>query len=303
MNGIEQALIGGVGGGTALLLPALGELIGQRAGIVNLGAEGCMLAGALSAFAVAVETGSAWTGVAAGLLAGAICGLMHAWLTIWCRADQLASGLVVWFLALGVTSVYGTGYISATITPLPAIAVPGLAGIPWVGPILFNHDGLVYLGYVLVVVIAFVLYRTRLGLLIRATGERPEVVAATGGRLRLVQLGAVVTGAGLAGVGGGAAVGRLCGELVLRHDQWLRICGRGSGALRRVATGPRLAGAYLFGIALAAASVLQAHGVAVNQYLLDALPYLVTLVALVMLTGRGSAEAPEALRRALTRSG
>jgi ABC-type uncharacterized transport system permease subunit len=135
MNGIEQALIGGVDGGTALLLPALGELIGQRAGIVNLGAEGCMLAGALSAFAVAVETGSAWTGVGAGLLAGAVCGLVHAGLTIWCRADQLASGLVVWFLALGVTSVYGTGYISAAISPLPAIAVPGLAGILWLGPI------------------------------------------------------------------------------------------------------------------------------------------------------------------------
>jgi simple sugar transport system permease protein len=303
MNGIEQALIGGVGGGTALLLPALGELIGQRAGIVNLGAEGCMLAGALSAFAVAVETGSTWTGVAAGLLAGAICGLTHAWLTIWCRADQLASGLVVWFLALGVTSVYGTSYISATITPLPAIAVPGLAGIPWVGPILFNHDGLVYLGYVLVGVIAFVLYRTRLGLLIRATGERPEVVAATGGRLRLVQLGAVVTGAGLAGVGGAQlSVGYV--------GNWFNDMTSGYGFVAVAVVlfaGWRpvrvLTGAYLFGIALAAASVLQAHGVAVNQYLLDALPYLVTLVALVMLTGRGSADAPEALRRALTRSG
>jgi general nucleoside transport system permease protein len=157
MNGIEQALIGGVDGGTALLLPALGELIGQRAGIVNLGAEGCMLAGALSAFAVAVETGSAWTGVGAGLLAGAVCGLVHAGLTIWCRADQLASGLVVWFLALGVTSVYGTGYISAAISPLPAIAVPGLAGILWLGPILFNHDRLVYLGCALVAVIALIL--------------------------------------------------------------------------------------------------------------------------------------------------
>jgi simple sugar transport system permease protein len=168
---------------------------------------------------------------------------------------------------------------------------------------LFNHDGLVYLGYALVAVIALVLYRTRLGLLIRATGERPEVVAATGGRPRLVQLGAVVTGAGLAGIGGAQlSVGYV--------GNWFNDMTNGYGFVAVAVVlfaGWRpirvLAGAYLFGIALAAASVLQAHGVAVNQYLLDALPYLVTLVALVLLTGRGGVQAPEALRRALTRSG
>lgn len=202
MNALEQALIGGVSGGTAILLPALGELVGQRAGVINLGIEGCMLAGALGAFAVGVSTGSALIGILGGAAAGALCGLLHAWMTVIQKADQLASGLVVWFLALGVTSVFGTTYINQSVTALPVLAVPGLSSIPVIGPILFRHDILVYLGYALVPLVSFVLFRTRLGLVIRATGERPEVVAAAGRRPELVQVLAVTFGAALAGVGG-----------------------------------------------------------------------------------------------------
>ncbi len=140
MNGIEQTLIGGVDAGTAILLPALGELIGERAGVVNLGIEGCMLAGALSAYAVGVTTGSALIGALAGMAAGAAVALVHALLTVIRGADQLASGLAVWFLALGLTSVFGTSYINETVTPLGPISIPVLSHIPWVGPILFRHD-------------------------------------------------------------------------------------------------------------------------------------------------------------------
>lgn len=303
MNGVEQTLIGGVEGGTAILLPALGELVSERAGVVNLGTEGCMLVGALGSFAVAVHTGHVWFGVAAGFLLGGVAAMLHAWLSVRRRADQLASGLLLWFLALGVTSVFGTDYISQIVTPLPKIAIPGLSKIPWVGPILFDHSALVYVGYVLVGVAWLVFYRTRVGLLLRATGERPEVVAAAGGRPQLVQMAAVVVGGALGGLGGAqlsvAYVGNWFNDMTSGYGfVAVAVVLFASWRPMRV-----LVGAYLFGIVLAAASVLQAHGVAVNQYLLDALPYLVTLIALAALAGRGSSEAPEELSRALNRTG
>jgi ABC-type uncharacterized transport system permease subunit len=303
VNGLEETMIGGVEGGTAILLPALGELISERAGIINLGTEGCMLAGALSAFAADEVTGSVAVGVLAGLAAGAACGLLHSWLVVARRADQLASGLVIWFLALGLTSVFGASYISASAPTLPVLAIPGLSSIPWAGPILFKHDILVYAGYVLVAVIWFVFYRTQLGLVLRATGERPEVVAAAGRRPALVQVGAVATGAALAGVGGA--------QLSIGYvGNWFNDMTSGYGfvavAVVLFATWRPLrvlGGAYLFGMALAATAVLQAHGVSVNQYLLDAAPYLITLIALVTVGRRGGTTAPEALTRALARTG
>jgi len=303
VNGIEQTLIGGVEGGAAILIPALGELVGQRAGVVNLGVEGSMLAGALGAYAMAVATGNTWVGLIGGLAAGAVCGLLHSWLVVRQRADQLASGLVVWFLALGVTSVFGTGYVNDTVTPLPTLSIPLLGRMPFLGPVLFQHDILVYAGFVLVPAIWFVLHRTRLGLALRATGERPEVVAATGGHPALVQVVAVTFGAALGGLGGAQlSVGYV--------GNWFNDMTSGYGfvavaVVLFAAWRPFrvLAGALLFGVALAAASVLQAHGVAVNQYLLDAMPYLITLLALITLARKGSSEAPEGLRRALADTG
>lgn len=300
MNGIEQTFIGGVEGGTAILLPALGELIGELTGVVNLGTEGCMLAGALGAYVVAVATGSAVLGVIGGLFAGAVFGLIHAYITVYRKADQLASGLVVWFLALGLTSVFGTGYVNDSISPLTIIAIPGLSTIPWVGPILFRHDLLVYLSYVLVALCIWALNRTRVGLLLRATGERPEVVAVAGNRPQVIQIIAVSLGAGLAGIGGAQlSVGYV--------GNWFNDMTSGYGfvavAVVLFASWKPLRvmiGAYLFGIALAAASVLQAHGFSVNQYLLDSLPYLATLIALIAVSWKGGSNAPEALTRALT---
>ena len=300
MNGIEQALVGGVEGGTAILIPALGELIGERAGVINLGVEGCMLSGALGAFALTAVTGSALIGILGGFVSGAVWGAAHGYLTVVRRADQLASGLVIWFLALGVTSVFGTGYVNDSINLLPIIAIPGLSKIPWLGPILFRHDILVYLGYILVPLITWILFRTNVGLLLRATGERPEVVAVAGNRPVLIQISAVTIGAGLAGIGGAQlSVGYV--------GNWFNDMTNGYGFIAVAvvlfaAWNPIrvLIGAYLFGVALAAASVLQAHGVAVNQYLLDALPYLTTLIALVAVARKGSNRGPEALSRALS---
>lgn len=302
MNGLEQALADGVEGGMVILYPALGELIGERAGVVNLGTEGCMLAGALAAYATAATTGSAWLGVAVGFAAGAAVGLAHAILVVVRRADQLASGLVMWFLALGVTSVLGTSYVSQSVSPLTVVHVSGLSRIPWIGTILFVHDPLVYVGYGLVPLVWWFLFRTRPGLVLRATGERPEVVAVSGRRPMLIQMAAVTIGAGLGGIGGAQlSVGYV--------DNWFDDMTNGYGFIAVAvvlfaAWRPLrvLLGSYLFGVALSTASVLQAHGVSVNQYLLDTFPYLVTIIALVAFAGRGRASAPEGLVRALTSS-
>jgi len=302
VNGVQQALTGGIEGGTVILLPALGELVGERSGVVNLGVEGCMLAGALASYAVAATTGNAWLGVGGGMLAGAACGLFHSWLVVLRKADQLASGLVVWFLALGITSVFGNSFTNQPVTPLKVISIPGLSSIPWIGQVLFRHDGLVYAGYLLVAAVWVFLYRTRAGLTLRATGERPAVVAASGKKPELIQTLAVTFGAALAGAGGAQlAVGYA--------DSWFNNLTNGYGfvavaVVLFAAWRPArvLVGAFLFGVALASASVLQAHGVAVNQYLLDALPYLVTLIALVAVAKVGSQQAPEGLIRALTNS-
>jgi simple sugar transport system permease protein len=299
MNGIEQTLISGVEGGTIILYPALGELIGERAGIVNLGTEGCMLAGALAAYATAATTGSTWVGVLAGLAAGGLVSLVHSWLVVKRKADQLASGLVLWFLVIGLTSVLGTTFVSSIVTALPIVRIPVLGSIPWIGDILFDHDPLVYLSYVLVGVVWWTLYRTRAGLVLRASGERPEVVAVAGRRPDRVQMTAVILGGALAGIGGAQlSVGYV--------DSWFDDMTNGYGFIAVAVVlfavwRPLLvlAGSYLFGIALAAASVLQAHNVAINQYLLDALPYLVTLIALVAFARRGGSRTPEGLARAL----
>jgi simple sugar transport system permease protein len=299
MNGIEQTLISGVEGGTIILFPALGELIGERAGVVNLGTEGCMLAGALAAYATAASTGSAWVGILAGLGAGGAVGLVHSWLVVKRKADQLASGLVLWFLVVGLTSVLGTTFVSSIVTPLPIWRVPLLGSIPWIGDILFDHDPLVYLSYFLVGAVWWMLYRTRTGLVLRASGERPEVVAVAGRRPDRVQMAAVILGGALGGIGGAQlSVGYV--------DSWFDDMTNGYGFIAVAVVlfavwRPLLvlAGSYLFGIALAAASVLQAHNVAINQYLLDALPYLVTLVALVAFARRSGSRTPEGLARAL----
>jgi simple sugar transport system permease protein len=303
MNPIEQTLIGGVAGGTSILLPALGELIGERAGIINLGTEGAMLAGALASYAMTQTSGNIWLGIAAGIAGGALVGLAHAWLTVRRGGDQIASGLLLWFLALGVTSVYGTSYVGTVITPLSNIAIPGLNKIPWAGPILFDQDILVYASYFLVGIIWFVFYRTRVGLTLRATGERPEVVAATGGKPQRVQIIALTIGAGLGGLGGAQLsigyVGNWFNDMTSGYG-FVAVAVVLFAAWRPVRV---LAGAYLFGIVLAAASVLQAHGVSINQYLLDAMPYLATLLVLALFARRGRSDTPEALTRSLSRSG
>jgi simple sugar transport system permease protein len=293
---LAVTLIGGaISGGTSLLYAALGETISERAGVINVGTEGTMLVGALTAFAVSVNTGNLWLGVLSGAAAGAVLASVHAVMVVYRNASQLATGLVVMFLALGLTALYGAPYVSANIHGFTAVRVPLLGSIPVLGEAIFNQDPLVYLSYFAVPATYLLLFRTRWGLLIRTAGERPEALRAYGVSPRTVRAIAVVLGGALAGIGGA----QLSTALALSWSEGMSA-GRGFIAVALVifaGWGPArvMGGAYLFGIAITLGSVLQVRGVRVNQFLIDSIPYLLTLAVLVVLARRRRQLAPEAL--------
>jgi ABC-type uncharacterized transport system permease subunit len=294
---IVEVLAGGVRGGTAILYAALGETLAERAGVINLGTEGSMLAGALTAYAVTAETGSPWVGVAAGALAGALLAAVHAFMVLTRGANQLATGLVVLFLGGGLTAMFGAAYVGKAIEPFRPWPIPLLSDIPVVGPVLFSHDPLVYLSYLLAPALWWLLFRSRWGLVVRAAGETPAALAAYGHSPLLVRYVAVIGGGLLAGIGGA--------HLSTAYaNAWFEnmTAGRGFIAVALVifaAWHPLRAvgGAYLFGAALALSPALQARGYGFNQFALDALPYLVTIAALIVLGRRRVHAAPEDLSR------
>ncbi len=292
-------LIGAVSGGTSILYAALGETIAERAGVINVGTEGSMLSGALAGFAATVVTGNPWIGVLAGAGAGAAVAAIHAWMVVYRQANQLATGLAVLFLALGITSLYGASYVSSQVNGFHNINMAVLGHIPGIGPILFDHDPLVYLSYVAVPVVWWVLFRSRWGVIIRTAGERPEALTAYGISPAKVRVLAVVVGGAFAGVGGA----QLSTAVALSWAENMTV-GRGFIAVALVIFAgwdpiKVLAGAWLFGAAITLGSQLQVRHVHVNQFLLDALPYLVTIAVLVVLARKRRFAAPEALGQAL----
>lgn len=292
-----DVLAGGVRGGTAILYAALGETVAERAGVINLGTEGSMLTGALAAYAVTAETGSPWAGVLAGALAGGLLAAVHAYMVLSRGANQLATGFVVLFLGMGLTSMFGATYVGRAIEPFQSYPIPLLSDIPWLGPVLFDHDPLVYASYLLAPALWWLLFRSRWGIVLRGAGERPEVLSTYGHSPVLVRYLAVVGGGLLAGVGGA--------HLSTAYaNAWFEnmAAGRGFIAVALVifaAWHPlrAVAGAYLFGAALALSPALQARGYGFNQFALDALPYLVTIAALIVLGRRQVNAAPEGLSR------
>ena len=297
MSIVIDVLAGGVRGGTSILYAALGETVSERAGVINLGTEGSMLLGALGAYMVAADTGNPWLGALVGGLVGAVLSLLHALLVVWRGANQFASGLTMLFLALGLTSLFGAAYVGRTITPFEVWPVPVLSDIPILGPILFQQDALVYLSYLAVPVVWFVLFRTRAGLLIRTAGERSDALLVNGYDVRTVRIAAVTAGGFLAGVGGA--------HLSIAYtNSWFEnmVAGRGFIAVALVIFASWspwrvLGGAYLFGAALALGPALQARGVAVNQFALHVIPFVLTLVVLAVLGRRTISAAPAELKR------
>ena len=292
-----DVMTGAVRGGTSILYAALGESVAETAGVVNLGTEGSMLVGALTGYAVTANTGNAWIGALAGALAGGALAGVHAFFVLDRKANQLATGLVVLFLGLGLTSLFGAAYVARTVKSFKAWDVPLLSKIPWIGEIFFQHDPLTYLTYVLVPVTWYVLTRTGVGLLLRGAGERSEVLSTYGHDVRLVQYIAVVAGGCLAGLGGAQL------SIAYAHAWFENMTqGRGFVAVAVVIFAARrplaaMGGSYLFGAALALSPALQARGWDINQFALDSLPYLAIIVVLVLLGKKRAAEAPEGLQK------
>lgn len=297
MSILLDVATGGVRGGTSILYAGVGETVSERAGVINLGTEGAMLGGACAAYIVAAESGNPWLGVLVGAIAGAVLAGVHGLLVVKRGANQFASGLAVLFLSLGLTSLFGAKYVGKTITPFQEWDVPLLSKIPFLGQVLFQHDPLVYLSYVVVPLVWFVLFRTRLGLLIRTAGERSEALGVHGYKTSTVRLFAVTAGGFLAGIGGA--------HLSIAYtNSWFEnmIAGRGFIAVALVifASWSPLrvfGGAYLFGAALALGPVLQAAGFSVNQFALHVIPFVLTLAVLAALGRRTISSAPAELKR------
>jgi general nucleoside transport system permease protein len=297
MSLIIDVMSGGVRGGTSIMYAGLGETVSERAGVINLGTEGSMLVGALSAYAISVETGSPWLGALAGAVAGGLLSLIHAYLVVERGASQFASGLSLLFLALGLTSLFGATYVGQAAVTFDQWDVPVLSSIPVLGPVLFQHDPLLYLSYLIVPVVWFTLFKTRIGLLVRTAGERADSLTVHGYNVKLLRTGAVTFGGMLAGLGGA--------HLSIAYaNAWFEnmVSGRGFIAVALVIFAVWnpfrvMGGAYLFGMAIALGPALQARGYQFNQFALDVIPFLLTLVVLAVLGKRTLSSSPAELKR------
>jgi len=194
----------GVASGTVLLFATIGEIFAERSGVMNLGVEGMMLIGAMSAFSVTISTGNPWLGLLVAMLAGGLLSQIHAFLTVTLQSDQVVSGLALTFLGTGIALVLGEGLSKAgTVALLPVITIPVLSAIPLIGPILFtNQNILVYVGYLLVPIAWYFINRTRPGMHLRSVGEYPAAADALGINVYRLRYFYVFVGGVLAGLAG-----------------------------------------------------------------------------------------------------
>ena len=272
--------------GTPLIIVALGELVTERSGVLNLGAEGMMAMGALTAFIVNQATGSAPLAVAAGMAAGVVMSLIFGYLTLTMLANQVASGLALSIFGIGLSAFIGKAYESAAMTMVTPIRIPLLADIPLLGPVLFNQQSLVYFSWALVAAVAWFLYRSRAGLVLRAVGESPASAHAVGYAVIPIRYLAVVFGGAMAGIGGAFLS-------VYYTPLWSQgmVAGRGWIALALVVFATWrpirvVLGAYLFGGVMISQLFVQGLGLKleVPAQFLSALPYVATIVVLVLIS-------------------
>jgi len=280
---------------TPLLLAATGETITERSGVINLGLEGIMLAGALAATLGATAWGP-WSGVACAIVAGMLVAGVFALLAVGAKADQIITGTAITLAAVGVTGTiyrqaYGSGGAGLTIPTLKSLAIPGLSQIPVLGPALFDQPSPTYLALLGMPIVWWVLFRTRLGLALRATGEGAAIARAAGVRTNLIRSGATVVGGGFAGLAGASLVLAQVGSFAEGMT-----AGRGYVAIAIVVLGRWhpggiALGALLFGVATALQFLLQTLGLDAPYQLFLMLPYLLTLFALAGAVGRVRAPA------------
>ncbi|MFV0245152.1 MAG: ABC transporter permease [Qingshengfaniella sp.] len=284
MSPLEFFIAGTISAATVYLLAALGELVAEKSGMLNLGVEGIMAVAAAVGFLTVYETGSHVLGFALAGLAGIGVALIFALVTITFLANQVATGLAVGILGLGLSALIGKSYESLTVRPLADIPLPGLSDLPLVGPALFTHDIVVYLSVLLALAIGYTLTRTKLGLMIRAVGENPHAAHSLGQPVRLIRYGAVCFGGLLAGWAGAYAS-------TVYTPLWAdgMIAGRGWIAVALVVfgtwkTGRVMFGAYLFGLISLGELMMQSLNVAIPSQFLAAMPYLVTILVLASIS-------------------
>ncbi len=288
MEALSLFVAAALDSGTVLALVALGLLINERAGVVNLGAEGMMLVGALAAFAIDVHTGSDGLGFAAGAAAGAVLAAVFGVLAIGLGANQYATGLALSLFGAGLSAFVGMPYTQAQLGARHHFAVPLLSRVPYLGAALFEHHPLVYVALALAVAEAWFLFRSRAGLLLRAIGESPESAYALGHPVRRLRFASVLVGGAFAGLGGAYVS-------LVHTPLWVEgmTAGKGWIALALTTFGVWrpyriLLGAYLFGAITMLDFYLQGRGIQVSTQLLSMLPYLATIGVLVM-TSRNAA--------------
>lgn len=269
---------------TPLLIAAMGELVVERSGVLNLGVEGMMLMGAVTAFAVAHMTGSAWLGMFAAILAGAAFSLLFGFLTLTLVTNQVASGLALTILGLGISAMIGESFVGLPGIRMAPIHIPYLTELPLVGRFLFGQDPIFYLSILLTIGVSWFLFRTRAGLTLRAIGDNPGSAHALGAQVVRIRYLAVLFGGACAGLAGA--------QLSLVYvPQWVEnmTAGRGWIALALVVFASWrpwrvLAGAYLFGAVTIGQLHAQALGFGLPSQFLAALPYLATIVVLVLIS-------------------
>ena len=307
MEGMDTAiniLVGTIRAGTPLVFAALGELISEKSGVLNLGVEGMMLVGAVSGFIVTVLTGSPYLGILAAIAAGILMSLIFGGLTQLLLTNQVATGLALTIFGVGLSAFVGLNYIGTPIQGLQPIAIPGLSQIPIIGPLLFNHDFLIYLSIALFALVAWFLFRTRGGLILRAVGESHDAAHAIGYSVVKIRFLAIMFGGGMAGLAGAYLS-------LVYTPQWAEnmTAGRGWIALALVVFATWrparvLIGAYLFGGITILSLHVQAAGDSVTEtmsvipsplgdwllafvnssHLLATLPYLATVVVLALIS-------------------
>ncbi|CTQ49579.1 ABC transporter permease [Jannaschia donghaensis] len=271
---------------TPILLAALGEMVVEKSGVLNLGVEGMMIMGAVCGFIASVESGSPWLGFLMAAAGGAVMALLFGFLTQVLLSNQVATGLALTLFGLGLSALLGQGYVGIKANSLGRIDLGWLSDLPFVGRVVFGHDPIVYLSLALVAVVWAFLKYTRAGLVLRAVGESHNAAHALGYGVRHVRLMAIAFGGACAGLGGAYLS-------LVRVPQWTEGMTAGAGwiALAIVVfaswrAGRVLAGAYLFGGITVLQLNLQTAGASVPVELLSAAPYLVTILVLVLISLR-----------------
>ncbi|HXJ22371.1 MAG TPA: ABC transporter permease [Polyangia bacterium] len=290
MGGLALMLAASVNAGTVLALAGLGLLINERAGVLNLGAEGMMLIGALAGYATALHAPGAGMllGYLAAAAAGAVMAALFGWLAIGIGTNQYATGLALSLFGVGFTAFAGKPFVDRQLAERGRDGIPWLRDLPLVGPALFGYHLLVYLAVALAVGLTWFLFRSRAGLLLRAVGESPESAHALGHRVRAIRMLAVIAGGALCGLAGAyvsLAYTHLWVENLIAGRGWIAL------ALTTFATwrpARILLGAYLFGGLTMLQFHLQQRGVQIESHLLGMLPYLATVIVLVLISRRAA---------------